>query len=815
MGGHELFEPQQAGNGSSHLPLALSRGVHDVAGREQGAPVLGLLGGLLTIHQWEALLPSVATEVADVRVGRPGAQGLGHQDQDQGDLLLPADLQRPVQGCSALLQRDPESGALPGRNPGVAGGRQHQAPQDLRQRRTHPGPAQTSLPRRAPDPVRVGLVRVRAVVVATGEEDQVRLQGPPFPFQPGHGLEGAVAGDAVVDEAQVARRVGLKPGLRTLRPGLVGLDADSVGGRIAQTQHSELTVPAGGRRFTPPPAAFEPGQVPTQQGVGGVGRARQPLQEVAGGELLDGQEDKSRDQGLGHGPARASRRPAPGQDQQEEAQGREGQVAHRGTGRKEPRVLPQGNRGGQEEGQGPLGQSDQRAGGQQHDQQAPPPTLRPAGPSEPGEKLRPPQVCHARNLPGSAGSPCLLPDRDWRTTRRIVEARQMRPGLFLLLLTLVLLAPSCARGPGAAPTSSVSPSPVATPVSGPDSPASVQEADSDELGTFLLDLGQGRLAKPVTDGARRASPFVSTLLERLRLALAGRDPGPSTSEEEALAYEYLFGSPQATARSLQAFGCTLCASRVDRLWTGTRRNPPPSVLPTWARCPVDGRPYSREPDALSCVFHQQRFSVQQPSPANRPSELYPQLAMGYFGAERGHGLDDVFDPAVPSGVRPGETVVDFGCGVGCYTWAMARRAGPRGRVLAVDLDRGVLDFVAFVAARRGMGQVRTVQATRSSPNLPGDSVDRIVLVDVYNVIAGIDLGVSGRPGPRTVHVMQKLVNSLRGGGHLVLVDFVPQPGLLHVSEEQAVRDMKDLGLEPVDRRLSRDGSMYVLTFRKP
>ncbi len=388
---------------------------------------------------------------------------------------------------------------------------------------------------------------------------------------------------------------------------------------------------------------------------------------------------------------------------------------------------------------------------------------------------------------------------------------RLRPSLVPMagvLLTLALLAPSCARGPGAPSIPSVSPSPVASPVS-------VQEADWDDLGRLLLDLGQRRLEKPVTDGARRASIFAAALLERLRLALQGRDPGPSASEEEALAYEYLFGSPQATARSLEAWGRTLCAWRMDRLWPGTRRDPPPLELPPWARCPVGGRPYTRESDALSCGFHQQRFSVQRPNAANTPSELYPQLAMGYFGAERGHRLDDVFDPAVPSGIRPGETVVDFGCGVGCYTWAMARRAGTGGRVLAVDIDRGVLDFIAFVAARRGMAQVQTVQATRNSPNLPRDSVDRIVLVDVYNVIAGIDLGVSGRPGPRTVHVMQKLVNSLRGGGHLVLVDFKPQPGLLHVSEDQAVRDMQDLGLEPVDRRMAREGSMYALTFRKP
>jgi hypothetical protein len=114
-----------------------------------------------------------------------------------------------------------------------------------------------------------------------------------------------------------------------------------------------------------------------------------------------------------------------------------------------------------------------------------------------------------------------------------------------------------------------------------------------------------------------------------------------------------------------------------------------------------------------------------------------------------------------------------------------------------------------------MRQVQTVLASRNSPNLARDTVDRIFLIDVYNVIAGIDLGVSGQPGPRAVHVMQKLVNSLKTGGHLVLVDFTPQPGLLHVSEEQALRDLRDLGLDLVDRRPAREGTMYALTFRKP
>ncbi len=106
-------------------------------------------------------------------------------------------------------------------------------------------------------------------------------------------------------------------------------------------------------------------------------------------------------------------------------------------------------------------------------------------------------------------------------------------------------------------------------------------------------------------------------------------------------------------------------------------------------------------------------------------------------------------------------------------------------------------------------------ASRESPNLKRSSVDRIFLIDVYNVLAGIDLLGSGRPGPRAVSTMQRLVNALRSGGRLVLIDFIPQPGLPHVSEEQAVRDMGDLGLVLVDKRPAPAHGMYVLTFEKP
>lgn len=385
-------------------------------------------------------------------------------------------------------------------------------------------------------------------------------------------------------------------------------------------------------------------------------------------------------------------------------------------------------------------------------------------------------------------------------------------GLLLLLAGLSWGLRDGARPPlpvATPPPASVEASPPLEDRSGP------LEADWDALGRWILDLEQGHARDEVPAGARRASAFLTPLLARYQALLEGSDPGALETEEEALAYEYLFGSPPRASRSLEALGRTLCLWRVERLWPGTRRQPPPRDLPSWGRCPVDGKAYRVGADSLNCGFHDQTFSIRNPIPANSPSELYPQLTMGYFRKDRSRSLDPVLGGSVPSGVQPGEVVVDYGCGAGCYSWSMARGAGPEGRLLAVDIDPGVLDFISFVAARRGIPQVETVLASRESPNLKRSSVDRIFLIDVYNVLAGIDLLGSGRPGPRAVSTMQRLVNALRSGGRLVLIDFIPQPGLPHVSEEQAVRDMGDLGLVLVDKRPAPAHGMYVLTFEKP
>ena len=53
-------------------------------------------------------------------------------------------------------------------------------------------------------------------------------------------------------------------------------------------------------------------------------------------------------------------------------------------------------------------------------------------------------------------------------------------------------------------------------------------------------------------------------------------------------------------------------------------------------------------------------------------------------------------------VRPGDTVVDLGCGPGFFTLPLAEMVGEAGRVVAVDLQSAMLDKVRTRAERQGL-----------------------------------------------------------------------------------------------------------------
>ena len=58
-------------------------------------------------------------------------------------------------------------------------------------------------------------------------------------------------------------------------------------------------------------------------------------------------------------------------------------------------------------------------------------------------------------------------------------------------------------------------------------------------------------------------------------------------------------------------------------------------------------------------------------------------------------------------IQPGFRVLDYGCGTGSFTFEAAHRAGPEGKVYALDIHLVALEKVQKGALKRGLANIET------------------------------------------------------------------------------------------------------------
>jgi FkbM family methyltransferase len=160
------------------------------------------------------------------------------------------------------------------------------------------------------------------------------------------------------------------------------------------------------------------------------------------------------------------------------------------------------------------------------------------------------------------------------------------------------------------------------------------------------------------------------------------------------------------------------------------------------------------------------------------------------------------------GLKPGQFVADVGAGSGYLTWRLATNVGPSGRVYATDIQPEMLGILRTNMAARQIDNVQTVLATPEETGLPANTLDLIVLVDVYHECAF------------PFETTRGMVEALKPGGRLVFVEYrgedawVPIKRLHKMTEAQVRREMAlhDLQWVTNDHRLPRQ---HVLVFRRP
>lgn len=83
-------------------------------------------------------------------------------------------------------------------------------------------------------------------------------------------------------------------------------------------------------------------------------------------------------------------------------------------------------------------------------------------------------------------------------------------------------------------------------------------------------------------------------------------------------------------------------------------------------------------------------------------------------------------------IKPSDYVADLGAGGGYFTFRLADAVGPTGKVYAVDVDKGNLDYIARRAKEQGYANVEIILAKYNDPLLPEGGVDLIFTCNTYH-----------------------------------------------------------------------------------
>jgi len=136
-------------------------------------------------------------------------------------------------------------------------------------------------------------------------------------------------------------------------------------------------------------------------------------------------------------------------------------------------------------------------------------------------------------------------------------------------------------------------------------------------------------------------------------------------------------------------------------------------------------------------------------------------------------------------VRPGMTVVDFGCGPGFFARPAAELVGPDGVVVGVDIQQGMLDLLRSKSASDPAApRIRTHLCAPDRLGLDA----KADLVYSFYVLHEV---------PDRARVIRELCGLLKPGGLLFLMDFV----ITMTKEEFAEmeQDAQAAGFRPVAR----------------
>ena len=135
-------------------------------------------------------------------------------------------------------------------------------------------------------------------------------------------------------------------------------------------------------------------------------------------------------------------------------------------------------------------------------------------------------------------------------------------------------------------------------------------------------------------------------------------------------------------------------------------------------------------------------------------------AAGAVGASLGCGV-----PTAVADLHEGETVLDLGSGAGADVLISARRVGPAGRVVGLDMTDEMLELARANAVRAGVANAEFIKGHIENIPLADASVDLVISNCVINLSSD------------KAAVLAEVARVLRPGGRFAVSDVIADPAM--------------------------------------
>lgn len=109
-------------------------------------------------------------------------------------------------------------------------------------------------------------------------------------------------------------------------------------------------------------------------------------------------------------------------------------------------------------------------------------------------------------------------------------------------------------------------------------------------------------------------------------------------------------------------------------------------------------------------------------------------------------------------VAPDAIIADIGAGTGYYSFRLAKKV-PKGKVYAVDIQDEMITMLKEKKRQLKDSIVQVVKSNTKSPNLPDNSVDLAIMVDVYHELE------------YPQEMLQALKKALKPNGKILLIEY--------------------------------------------